>query len=195
MPGVASIASGVSYPVVRGSQPAATGYFIDGIRVPAVFHALLGPAVIHPEFIDSIDFYPAAPPARYGRLLGGAIEGHLSRARDDRLHAQVAADLINASGFVEYPFQSTGTNITLAGRFSYTAWLLALLVRPPSNSPYKQTPIADMYDYQARVEQRVGDGRLRALAFGASDVFGVRDENPNATSARFVSIFHRGDLR
>ena len=34
LPGVSTLASGISYPVVRGSQPAATGYFIDGVRVP-----------------------------------------------------------------------------------------------------------------------------------------------------------------
>ncbi|RYZ34524.1 MAG: TonB family protein, partial [Myxococcaceae bacterium] len=32
MPGVGSLASGISYPVVRGSQPAATGFFLDGVR-------------------------------------------------------------------------------------------------------------------------------------------------------------------
>ena len=34
LPGVAAIASGLSYPVVRGSQPAATGFFLDGVRLP-----------------------------------------------------------------------------------------------------------------------------------------------------------------
>ena len=65
--------------MVRGSQPSSTGYFLDGIRVPILFHLFLGPAVIHPDFIDTIDFYPGNPPPQYGRLTGGAVEGRLSQ--------------------------------------------------------------------------------------------------------------------
>ncbi|HTP30444.1 MAG TPA: TonB family protein, partial [Anaeromyxobacteraceae bacterium] len=79
MPGVGSMLSGVAYPVVRGAAPASTGYYLDGVRVPVLFHLFLGPAVIHPDFIDGIDFIPGAPPPRYGRLLGGVIEGKTTR--------------------------------------------------------------------------------------------------------------------
>ncbi|MFT3712163.1 MAG: hypothetical protein QM817_31350 [Archangium sp.] len=44
LPGVSSIASGLSYPVVRGAQPAATGFFVDGVKVPQLYHLLAGPA-------------------------------------------------------------------------------------------------------------------------------------------------------
>ncbi len=56
-------ASGLSYPVVRGALPAATGFFLDGVRVPQRYHLLAGGSVIHPDFIESIDFYPANAPA------------------------------------------------------------------------------------------------------------------------------------
>ena len=201
MPGVGGVASGVSYPVVRGTQPAATGYFLDGIRLPALFHALLGPAVVSPEFIDTIDFYPGPSPPQYGRLMGGAIDGRTRPPRDDRVHATVSADLINTGAYLEVPLSKTGTEVTVAGRFSYTAWLIALLanVASPPRDPNVPAPkaIADFYDYQARLEQRVLDGKLRLLAFGSSDVFGVDSSNggPKAVSARSFSIFHRVDLR
>ncbi|HYH94862.1 TonB family protein, partial [Hyalangium sp.] len=112
LPGVGSMVSGIAYPVVRGSQPSSTGYYLDGIRVPLLFHLFLGPAVIHPDFIDTIDFYPGTPPPKYGRLMGGAIDGRLTRPKDDRVHGSAYADLINAGLFVEYPFKSTGTNVS-----------------------------------------------------------------------------------
>lgn len=196
MPGVASLASGISYPVVRGSQPAATGYFIDGIRVPTLFHALVGPAVVHPDFLEGVDFYPGSAPPRFGRLLGGVIEGQVSRPRDDRLHATAYADLINAGGLVEYPFESTGTSVTVAGRYSYTPGLIAL-VAPVNqqNDGYHRRVVADFYDYQARLEQKLGQGKLRLLAFGASDVAGFASDHPNEISARGAQLFHRVDLR
>jgi TonB family protein len=199
LPGVASMVSGVAYPVVRGSQPSATGYFLDGVRVPILFHLFLGPAVLHPDFIDAIDFYPGTPPPKYGRLMGGAIDGRLSRPRDDRVHGSAYADLINAGFFVEYPFESTGTNVSLAGRYSYTPWLIALganLFQPdPPPGRKNDKIILDFWDYQARVEQEVGPGRLRLFAFGSSDTFGAEAQDPFGTTALQTILFHRVDLR
>jgi len=196
MPGVGSMLSGISYPVVRGSQPAATGYFLDGVRVPILFHLFLGPAVIHPDFIDTIDFFPGNPPTQYGRLTGGAVEGKLSRPSDDRFHGSAYADLINAGLFAEYPFKSTGTSVTVAGRLSYTPWLVALGANaflPPGANDSKL--VLDFYDYQARIEQEVGPGRLRLFAFGSSDTFGTEAKTEDGATALQSILFHRVDLR
>ncbi|WP_163991457.1 TonB-dependent receptor domain-containing protein [Pyxidicoccus caerfyrddinensis] len=196
MPGVGSIASGVSYPVVRGSQPAATGFFLDGVRIPMLYHLLLGPAVIHPDFIDTVDFYPGTPPVQFGRLLGGAVEGRLSRPREDRLHFTAYADLINSGGFIEYPFEKTGTSVSVAGRVSYTGLLIGLGQRLVSNAQSEKLH-AQFYDYQARVEQQVGEGRVRLFALGSSDDVGSSpslDWEGN-TGGSIVSRFHRVDLR
>lgn len=199
LPGVGSMLSGVAYPVVRGSQPAATGYFLDGIRVPILFHLFLGPAVIHPDFIDAIDFFPGSPPPRYGRLLGGAIEGRLSKPRDDRVHGSAYADLINAGFFLETPFKSTGTNVSLAGRYSYTPWLIALaankLQDPPAPGRLNPKVVLDFWDYQLRVEQDVGQGKLRLFAFGSSDTFGSEAQDEFGETGLQSIIFHRVDLR
>ncbi len=195
MPGVGSLASGISYPVVRGGQPAATGFFLDGVRIPMLYHLLLGPAVVHPDFIDTVDFYPGMPPVQYGRLLGGAVEGRLSRPREDRLHFTAYADLINSGGFVEYPFESTGTSVSVAGRFSYSALLIAL-VSNALNSESAQRARAGFWDYQVRIEQKVGSGRLRLFALGSSDDVGISPElREDSEGGGIASRFHRVDLR
>jgi TonB family protein len=199
LPGVGSMVSGVAYPVVRGSQPSSTGYYLDGIRVPILFHLFLGPAVLHPDFIDTIDFYPGTPPPQYGRLMGGAIDGRLSRPKDDRVHGSAYADLINAGVFVEYPFKSTGTNISIAGRYSYTPWIIALAANafqePPPPGRTNDKIVLDFWDYQARVEQDLGDGKLRLFAFGSSDTFGTRAQDEFGSTALQTILFHRVDLR
>ncbi|NBD10220.1 TonB-dependent receptor domain-containing protein [Corallococcus silvisoli] len=195
MPGVGSLASGISYPVVRGSQPAATGFFLDGVRIPMLYHLLLGPAVVHPDFIDTVDFYPGAPPVQYGRVLGGAVEGRLSRPREDRLHFTAYADLLNAGGFIEQPFASTGTSVSLAGRFSYSALLIALAANALQR-PDAERLRAGFWDYQARIEQKVGQGRLRLFALGSSDDVGISPpETLGADGGGVTSRFHRVDLR
>jgi TonB family protein len=199
LPGVGSMLSGVAYPVVRGSQPASTGYFLDGIRVPILFHLFLGPAVIHPDFLDAIDFYPGTPPPQYGRLMGGAIDGRLTRPRDDRVHGSAYADLINAGFFIETPFKSTGTNVSLAGRYSYTPWLIALAATrlQPEPPPGRTNPkvVLDFWDYQGRVEQDAGQGKLRLFAFGSSDTFGTEAQDAFSDTGLQTINFHRVDLR
>lgn len=199
LPGVSSLASGLSYPIVRGSAPAATAYYLDGVRVPILFHLFIGSAVVHPDFIDGVDFFPGTPPSQYGRLMGGVVEGRLTEPRDDRFHGSGYADLINAGLFLEYPLQQTGTNFSVAGRFSYTPWLIGLAataLQPPP-PPGQQNPqfVLDFYDYQARVEQEWGGGKTRVFAFGASDTLGQRATNPDQPSALQSILFHRLDVR
>ncbi|MHB8873189.1 MAG: TonB-dependent receptor domain-containing protein [Myxococcaceae bacterium] len=197
LPGVASIASGVAYPVVRGTQPAATGYFLDGVRIPQLYHLVAGPAVVHPDFIDRVDYYSGAVPSSYGRLLGGVIDGRLARA-PERMHATLSMDLINAGGFVSLPLPSLGLEVSLAGRLSYTGLVgsaVADAVLPPSTPQAPRgTPVVNFYDYQGRLERAVGPGRLRLLLLGSSDEAGQRQSSPESSTALLTSGFHRGDL-
>jgi hypothetical protein len=195
LPGVAPVASGLSYPVVRGAQPAATAFYVDDIRVPQLFHALVGPAVVHSALIDRVDFFSGSPPARFGRLMSGAVEAQLKRPRTQGFGAQASIDLLSASAMVELGIPATGTSLTLAGRYSYTALLGTTIASAllPSDPP--RTPIANFWDYQARVEQRIGAGHLRLLLLGASDEVGAVSKVPTYPSGVFSSSFHRADLR
>ncbi|MBI3185854.1 MAG: TonB family protein [Myxococcales bacterium] len=187
MPGVGGVASGVAYPVVRGAQPAETGYFIDGVRVPLLFHLFLGPSVLHPDLVESIDFHPAAVPPRFGRILGGVVDARVGRPRQARATAYL--DFINAGGLVQAPIERTGTQVSLAGRFSYSPWLLSQLTsRIQANADRKL--VLSFYDYQARVEQKLPGGNARLLAFGSQDVAStLRDDDTH------TMLFHRVDLR
>ena len=193
LPGVVTPASGLSYPVVRGSLPAATGFFLDGVRIPQLYHLMAATSVVQPDFIDSIDFYPANAPTRYGRISGGVVAAQVAKARDDRVHASIAIDLIQSNAFVEVPIPSTGTNITVAGSVSYAGWLLGAL--SAANVFGGAKPVLESYDYQARLEQKLGRGSVRLLAFGSSDLAGVRNPPDNGVTLLGTSRFHRIDLR
>ncbi|HEY3450433.1 MAG TPA: TonB family protein [Myxococcales bacterium] len=194
MPGVSGMLSGVAYPVVRGASPASTGYFLDGVRVPILFHLFLGPAVVHPDLIDGLDFYPGAPPPRYGRLLGGVIDGRTAGPKEGRVHGSVYADLINTGGFVEVPIAATGTDITVSGRYSYTPALLGLMANAGAG-PQDARYVLDFWDYQGRVEQRLLGGKLRLFAFGSSDRVGTQSQDPSVATAMQAVSFHRVDAR
>lgn len=196
VPGVSAIASGLSYPVIRGTQPAATGFFLDGVRLPQLFHLVVGSAVVHPELIDTVDVFSGALPPAYGRLLGGAIEGHLARPPETP-HATVSVDVLNASGLVSVPLDGAGLSVTLAGRWSYTPFVGAAVARalfPSTPEAPRPLPVANLSDAQARVEWRLGSGRLRLLALASGDEAGQRAAGEGTTTALLTSSFQRVDL-
>jgi hypothetical protein len=101
---VGQLAGFLPYVVVRGAAPGNTGYYLDGTRVPILFHVAIGPSVIHPYFIDSVDFYPGGAPVRLGRYTSGIIEARTVPARRDRVHGDVDVRLTDAGGMLEVPF-------------------------------------------------------------------------------------------
>jgi len=103
LPGVGQLAGFLPYVVVRGAAPGNTGYYLDGSRVPILFHVAIGPSVIHPHFIDAVDFYPGGAPVRLGRFTSGIIEARTVPARRDRVHGEVDVRLTDAGGMLEIP--------------------------------------------------------------------------------------------
>jgi hypothetical protein len=191
MPGVGTLTSGLSYPVVRGSNPAATGFFIDGIRIPQLYHSFLGPAVINPSFIERIEFLPGGADVRYGRVIGGVVDAKLRKPSTEGIHATAVVDAISANAWVDVPY-STGS-VMMAGRVSYSGWLFGLMGDLLSRG---QQVVANFADYQARFEQRVAGGTFRLLALGATDDFGLVADDPTESSIGPQTFgFHRVDAR
>ena len=54
MPGITPTTSGHPYFYVRGAPPGNVGYYFDDIPLPVLYHAVNGPAVLQPAFIDSV---------------------------------------------------------------------------------------------------------------------------------------------
>lgn len=103
LPGASQLAGFLPYVVVRGAAPGNTGYYLDGVRVPILFHVALGPSVIHPYFIDQVDFYASGAPVRLGRYASGIIEGRTKAGRRDRPFGEFDIRLTDAGGLVEVP--------------------------------------------------------------------------------------------
>ncbi|WP_373047710.1 TonB family protein [Vulgatibacter sp.] len=182
MPGVGQMFSLLDYPIIRGASPGSSGILLDGDRIPQLFHFLAGPAVIHPEFIDSVDFYPGAFPIAYGGYTGGIVDGITRSGLPDERRIELSADLLNTSAFVRQPI--LGATGTIAGRYGYPAMLL---------SAFSEDTYAGYWDYQGRLDGRAGDGRWTVFAFGSFDEVGeVRD---GEEQIGLQSIFHRLSLR
>jgi TonB family protein len=184
MPGVTPIISGLPFFFIRGAPPGDVGYFLDGIRVPLLFHIGVGPSVIHPALIDRVDLYPGGYPARFGRFSGGVVSGETVPPASE-LHGEYNLRLFDAGALIETPFDEHRGELLLAGRYSYTAALLSLL---------NSTSELDYWDYQARANYALGPKDTVGLfAFGSYDYLGERTSTQTITL--FGTEFHRLDLR
>src|SRR6185369_15689147 len=184
MPGVTPIISGLPFFFIRGAPPGDAGYFLDGIRVPLLFHIGVGPAVVHPALIERVDLYPGGYPASFGRFSGGIVSGETTPPAAE-LHGEYNVRLYDAGALVETPFADHRGELLLAGRYSYTAALLSVL---------NSTTELNYWDYQARVSYALSTKDTVSLfSFGSYDYEGER--TPTRTLTLFGTEFHRLDLR
>lgn len=184
LPGVTPIVSGLPFFYVRGAPPGNVGYFLDGVRVPYLFHAAAGPSVVHPGIVDRVDLYSGGYPARYGRYAGAVVAAEATEPRTD-LHGEANVRLVDAGALVESGF-ADGRGTALAGaRYSYTGALFSL-VSPEITLDYR--------DYQARATYDVApDQRISLFAFGAYDY--LSQTQLGIETVLFGSEFYRVDGR
>ncbi len=188
LPGVTHLASGVAQPVIRGFQPATSQLRIDGVRVPLRFHLLAGPSTVNPDFLGEVTLRSGATPVAYGRSLGAVIDARTYEGPDQ---LTAGLDLLNVSAAWQQTLEDTGTRFLVSGRVGYSALAGGAIASALSSSTSLS---AQMYDYQAKVSQKIASGELRLLALGASTGGGMEGANRGDTIAPY-DAFHRIDLR
>lgn len=184
LPGVTPIASGLPYFYVRGAPPGNVGYYLDGVRVPYLFHVAAGPSVVHPGIVDRVDLYSGGYPARFGRFSGAVVAAETSPPSPEA-HGEGVLRLVDVGALVEAPFAGGRGTALAGGRYSYTAAVVSL-ISPDINLDYR--------DYQARVTYEVTPrDRLTLFAFGAYDL--LTQETNGIETVIFGSEFYRVDGR
>jgi len=179
LPGVAQTTWPLPFYAIRGANPGNTGFFIDGVRAPALFHFALGPSVIHPFFIQDLQFYPGGYPVSYGRYVSGIVAANTATPSTDRLHVSADVRLFDAGGIAASPFDDGKGTIAVAGRYSYTGLLL---------SAFSNAYSLDYWDYQVRIQHTLGPGSLTLFAFGSGD--NLQQKNPDKTNYGFPTLLN-----
>lgn len=100
MPGVARAAVGSGDVVVWGAAPADTRVYVDGVRVPALYHFGGLRSVVHSDLVQSVELVPGAYGAAYGRGLGGLVTVDTRDPSGDGLSESLQLDLLDASAAV-----------------------------------------------------------------------------------------------
>lgn len=146
LPGAVRTPLDAGWLLIRGGDPRDTGVYIDGVRVPLVYHLGGFTSVVHPGFVDRVDFFPGGQSARYGRSTAGVVD-LVTRTRPEELEVRAGANIVMAGGYAAVPL-GPDAGLTAGFRRSY---LDVVLDAVPTVS-----------DTQADIAPRFWDWQLRA---------------------------------
>lgn len=140
--------------LVRGGEHDDTGLFLDGVRVPLIYHLGGFTSVLHPEMVEAVRFWPGVFPARYGDAISGAVDVVPSTV-GERARAVGGINLVFAHAFAEVPAPWGG--LAVAARRSYLDGILAAALSPEAAGIAPR-----FWDVSARAS--VGEGSVTLLA-------------------------------
>ena len=85
LPGTARAPFGTGLVVVRGSNPEDTAFYVDGIRVPIIYHLGGLVSIVNEDLVGSVDYLPGGFGVEYGRSMGGVINIRTNQDYPERL--------------------------------------------------------------------------------------------------------------
>ena len=118
LPGVARSTAGSGQLVVWGAAPQDTRVYVDGVRLPALYHTSGLRSVLSGDLVRSIELVPGGYGAGYGRGLGGVVLVQTAPLAGDGIHGAVSADVLDASAAVKASL-TPRLRLAVAGRASY----------------------------------------------------------------------------
>jgi hypothetical protein len=165
LPGAARSPFGTGLLIIRGSNPQDSGVYVDGIRIPYIYHLGGFESVINPELVGAVDYLPGGFGARYGRSTGGVVDARTRDKFPDRIKVDWKTDLLGTGAMV---MGSVGKDdqhgFGFAARRSYIDAVLPLFL----DEGFVARP--QWWDYQAKYQWQGGGDKFSLLVFGFQDV-------------------------
>ncbi len=167
LPGAARAPFGSGLLIIRGSNPSDSGVYVDGIKIPYIYHIGGFSSVINPDLVASVDYLPGGFGPRYGRSTGGVIDVTTRSDVPDRFKIVANVDVLDAGVAAIGPVDKKKQHVVgVAARRSYIDAFLPLFL---AEDGFTVSP--RWYDYQVRWGWHPGgDRRASVLVFGFEDI-------------------------
>ncbi len=133
LPGVARPPLNGGLIVIRGTSPRDSGIFLDGERIPLLFHFGGLTAVYNSELLEAVDYLPGNFSSYYGGVVGGVVDVKSRNPKTDGFHGVLEVNAYNANVVLETPITDT-LSIAGAYRRSYIDLILPLFLKDDSPS-------------------------------------------------------------
>jgi TonB family protein len=169
--GVARAEAGSGAIIVRGSAPADTQIFVDGVTVPIIYHFGGIRSVLPVGMIDSLEFYPGNFSPYYGRATGGIVDVSIKKLKPKKAGGYFDVNLLDSGLYLETPIGDKAA-VAASIRRSYIDWLFNAAI--PKNAPITDVTLPRYYDYQLLANYRPAPAHdLRLFVFGSDDSFHI----------------------
>lgn len=183
LPGAARSPLGTGALIIRGANPEDSAVYVDGIRIPLIYHLGGYVSVLNADLIDQVNYLPGNYGVQYGRSTGGVVDVTTKSEYPEQTQLSWSTDLLDSGGLVQ---GRTGRNdqfgFAVAARRSYIDGVLASVPNLLPNPDLVVRP--RWYDYQLKVT-RLDDGndQLSFFLFGFEDklVFSSPDDFAQGT--------------
>lgn len=186
LPGVARAAAGSGALVVWGAAPQDTRVYVDGVRIPAIYHGGGVRATLNSDAVASLDLVPGGYGPEYGRGIGGLVTIETRAPRSDTIHGYVAADIIDAATMVEGPIGDK-TRFMAAFRKSYLDQSIGAVTKADVSDLF---PIPQYGDGLVRIVRDLRENEsIELFAFGSSDrLTRVDDTEPSQVKTQNTGL-------
>ncbi|MCF8448318.1 MAG: TonB-dependent receptor [Taibaiella sp.] len=176
--------------IIRGGAPNENVYYLDGIEVPVINHfATQGSAggptgIINTTFIEDVNLYTSAFPAKYDNPLSGVLQLKQRRANPEHVQQNIRLSATELAYSADGPLVKDRLTFLASARRSYLQLLFGVL----------QLPIRPSYwDFQYKLDYKINKKlSLYTLAVGAIDKFTFG--TPKDLSAENVYILQSNPL-
>jgi TonB family protein len=176
LPGVArpSAIVGGGAIIIRGTEPKDSGIYLDGFRIPILYHFGGLSSVFNSDLLGTIDYLPGSYSTYYGDQIGGVVDLKSRAPRGDAIHGYANLSLIDTSLELEGPI-AKGLTFAIAGRRSYIDAVLKLA----SGALPNLTVAPRYYDAQAQLQYKPNPRHtFTLLALTDDDIFELLIQKP-----------------
>ncbi|MFZ5893697.1 MAG: TonB family protein [Myxococcota bacterium] len=155
LPGVARSTVGSGQLVVWGASGQDTRVYVDGVRVPVLYHEGGYRSVVHSDLVRSVELQPGGYGASYGRGIGGLVTVGLKPLEEPGFHGSMQLDAIDASASIRARLADKW-HLAVGARRSHLDWVLS---RVTSEDVGQFVPIPRYWDGQARLSYTPREGQ------------------------------------
>lgn len=154
MPGVARASAGSGAIVVWGAAPEDTRVYLDGVRLPRLYHDGGVRSVYASDLVASVELQPGGWGAGYGRSLGGLLTVKKKALTDEGVHGSAQLDILDAAASTTASL-GKDWHVAVAARRSHLSSVLDAVSDRDIGAYF---PIPHYYDAQLRLVRDLAPG-------------------------------------
>lgn len=171
LPGVNTVGEGSTGFNVRGGRTDQNLVLLDGAPLYNASHVLGLFSIFNPDVVEQFSLYKGHIPVRYGGRLSSVLNVSMKKEDIEEFKFRGGLGIAASRASVEFPFNNQNSSLLVAGRGSYSDWLL-LTVKDPD---VKNSSVA-FYDGNFNLNHRVNQTNwLSFSVYGSYDRFRYSD--------------------